>query len=225
MKKILVLLFTLLLLLSACTTKKNEEREKESIDNNSVNRVIDGNDLSGRDYIDLLKNYVVRYKDTNNTTDNADFNAFLDKVFVESMEEDYLNMHYNVIDYAKYGISKPEVSIGELEYSDDPDISDYVALIEELQAFDYDSLSYRQQYDYEVLEYSLLETIASTMYSKYDQLLTGGTDILNNISTNLEEFTFYDAEALDDYMILLQDVDRYIEDVYSLTAKQAENGL
>ena len=226
MKKLLAILMVMLIVLSGCAKGSGDNgRNRDSIDNNNVNRVVNGNDLSGKDYIDLLKNYVVRYKNKENTTDNKEFDEFLDQIFIEGMEADYLSMHYTVIDYKSYGIEKPELTVGSVEYADDPDISDYVDQIERLQSFDYDSLSYRQQYDYEVLEYSLLETLAGTMYSKYDQLFTGGTDTFSNIITNFDEFIFYDKEMVDDYMVLLADVDRYIEDCYTYTAKQAENGL
>ena len=225
MKKIITLLLALLLLLSACTKEVEPGRTKEKIDNNNVNRVIDGNSLSGKDYIDLLKNFVVRHKEKDNTVDNEEFDKFLDQIFIETMESDYLGMNYKVIDYRAYGIEKPELTIGELVYCDDPDVSVYVDQMERLQNFDYDSLSYRQQYDYEILEYSLLETLAMTMYEKYSQLFTGGSDILADIVTNFDEFIFYDKEKLDDYMVLLADVDRYIYDAYDYTASQAEDGL
>ena len=163
MKKIIALIMVLLVTLSGCTSEKKSERSADKIDNNAVNRVINGNDLSGKDYIDLLKNYVVRVKDQSRTEDNEEFDKFLDEIFIEGMEADYLTMHYNVIDYRSYGIEKPELTVGELEYSDDPDISDLVDQMERLQEFDFDSLSYRQQYDYECLEYSLLESMAASV--------------------------------------------------------------
>lgn len=225
MKRLLVVLLSLLLLLSACTNNKTLTRNKETIDNNNVNRIVDGENLSGKDFINLLKNYTVRYKTSENVDDNEEFDSFLDDIFVETMEDDYLNMHYTLIDYKAYGVEKPELTIGEVEYSDDPDISDLLDQIYRLQAFDFDSLSYRQQYDYEILEYSLIESLASTMYSKYDQLFTGGTDILSNLVTNFDEFVFHNQEEVEDYLVLLSDTDRYVNDAYVYTSKQAQNGL
>ena len=230
MKKLLVFVIVLLLLLSGCTPKDNNNntarptREKEAIDNNAVNRVVNGNELSGKDYIDLLKNFTVRYKNKENTVDNEEFNEFLDDIFKEILNADYLTCHYTVIDYRKYDIEKPELSFGEVAY-DDADISGYVDQMERLQSVDYDSLSYRQQYDYEMMEYSLLETISSAKYAKYDQAFTGGSDVLADIITNCDEFIFYDKEKVDDYMVLLGDVDRYINDLLEVVDKQANDGL
>ncbi|MBR3228363.1 MAG: DUF885 family protein [Erysipelotrichaceae bacterium] len=225
MKRIIALIMVLLVTLSGCASEKKNEWSSDKIDNNAVNRVVNGNDLTGKDYIDLLKNYIVRVKDQSRTEDNEEFDKFLDEIFIEGMEADYLTMHYNVIDYKSYGITKPELTVGELEYSNDPDISELVDQMERLQKFDFDSLSYRQQYDYECLEYSLLESMAATCYEKYDQLFTGGTDILSNLVTNFDGFIFYDKEMVDDYMVLLADLDRYIDDALEYTARQAEDGL
>lgn len=230
MKKLLVFIIVLLLLLSACTPKDNNNnatrptREKVAIDNNAVNRVVNGNELSGKDYIDLLKNFTVRYKNKENTVDNKEFDEFLDDIFKETLSLDYFTCHFTVIDYRKYDIEKPELSFGEVSY-DDADVSGYVDQMERLQSFDYDSLSYRQQYDYEMLEYSLLETISSAKYSKYNQSFTMGGDILADIITSYDEFIFYDKEKVDDYMVLIGDVDRYINDLLEVVAKQANDGL
>ena len=50
--------------------------------------------------------------------DKADeeFEAFLDKYVKESLGEDYLSMHFTVKDYKAFGIEKPEVTLGEIEF-------------------------------------------------------------------------------------------------------------
>lgn len=228
MKKLLVFGLVLLLLLSGCKPTGNNTdrptRVKETIDNNNVNRVVNGNELSAKEYIDLLKNFTVRYKNKENTVDNEEFDEFLDEIFKETLNSDYFHCHFTVINYRDYGIEKPELTFGEVSY-DDTDISGWVDQMERLQSFDYDSLSYRQQYDYEMLEYSLLETLASAKYSKYSLAFTSGSDVLADIITSYDEFTFYDKERVDDYMVLVADIDRYIYDLLDVVDKQAADGL
>jgi uncharacterized protein (DUF885 family) len=211
MKKILVLMLSALLLLSGCTSKDPTPKEVE--------------DDPGVVYIDQLKNFEVRKKNVNNTVDDPEFDKFLDEVFVYFMESDYLTMHFNVIDYQKYGIEKPELSVGTVDYDDDSGQEDYEKMLEELEAFDFDKLSYRQQYDYESLKYSLLETIASTYYSHYQPLFNSSSDILGNLITNFTEFVFRSKTDIDDYLVLLADVDRYLDDCLTYTARQAEDGV
>ena len=190
MKKFIVSLFCILILTS-CTQKKQDDVKYKDI---------------ATEYIELLKNYQTREKSTANA-DNPDFDAFLDKVFVEAMESDYIGMHYNVIDYKKYGIEKPPVDLGEIKYGFDEENYTYMLdQLKELQGFDYNSLSYRQQYDYEALEYSLYETLALYGYYQYNFLFSSGSCLPENIISNFTDFTFYDEESIEDYLTCLKDV-------------------
>ena len=44
---------------------------------------------------------------------NADFDQFMKDEFIELMESDYISLHFALKDYEKYGITKPEPTIGE----------------------------------------------------------------------------------------------------------------
>ena len=91
MRKALTLMFVLLMLTSCAGRKRKSRTVDEEHD--------------GKTYIALIESYQPRKKNVSNTVNDAKFEAFLDKVFVESMESDYMTMHFNVIDYKKYGIA------------------------------------------------------------------------------------------------------------------------
>ena len=207
-KTITILLITFLLF--GCF-KKQDKEDKTTKD--------------GLFYINEIKNYKVKEKNINNTIDNKEFEEYLDSIFINSVTDSYLYMHSNIRDYKKLGISKPEVKWGDLEYSDEADSLEYIEELEKLRKFDYNSLSYRQQFDYDLYEYSLLETIASAFYEKYDLLYSSGTDILSGLAVTLDEFKLYDEESIQDYLILLKDVDKYLDDSLAYTKAQADNGL
>ena len=214
MKKVLTVILIALLLVS-CTAKK---------DDNSNNDI-------GKKYIELIKNYQPRDKKVADSStaiennDNPEFDAFLDKVFAEAMESDYMNMHFNVIDYKSFNIEKPPVDLGELKYGFDEENFNYMEeQLKELQSFDFDSLSYRQQYDYEALEYSLYETLALYGYYQYNFLFSSGSCLPENIISNFTDFTFYDEESIEDYLTCLKDVDRYFDDALKYTEEQSKDG-
>ena len=208
MKKFIVSLFCILILTS-CTQKKQDDVKYKDI---------------ATEYIELLKNYQTREKSTANA-DNPDFDAFLDKVFVEAMESDYIGMHYNVIDYKKYGIEKPPVDLGEIKYGFDEENYTYMSdQLKELQGFDYTSLSHRQQYDYEALEYSLYETLATYPFYKYSFLFSSGSNLAENLISNFTDYTFYDEESIEDYLTCLADVDRLFDDALTYTRLQSKDG-
>ncbi|MBQ1533762.1 MAG: hypothetical protein IIZ64_02970, partial [Erysipelotrichaceae bacterium] len=88
MKRFLIVLLTVLLL-ATCTACKGGKKTTPAD--------------TGTDYLELIRTYESREKNPAQTTDDPEFDAFLDKVFAEGMEADFLTMHFNVIDYSKYG--------------------------------------------------------------------------------------------------------------------------
>ena len=127
MKRFLIVLLTVLLL-ATCTACKGGKKTNPAD--------------TGTDYLELLRTYESREKNLSQTEDNPEFDAFLDKVFAEGMESDFMTMHFSVIDYKKYGIEKPPVDLGEVKYGFDEENYQYMEdQLKELQSFDYDKLS------------------------------------------------------------------------------------
>ena len=179
MKKILLLLLTALLLVSC--TRKEEKPEIEY-------------ERDPLFYIEKLKNFTPRKKNISNTVDNEEFNEFLDRFFVESYEDSFMHMHFNVNDYRSFGIEKPPVDLGEVKYALDEENFDYYAgMLDEMAKFDFDSLSYLQQIDYENIEYSNYETLADMCYYRFKFILNSSDNAVDNLFVLFSDYTFYDA--------------------------------
>ena len=177
------------------------------------------------DFLSELKNYKAREKNSDKE-DNDKFDAFLDLVFDDLVSENYLYMHFNVADYKTLGIEKPEVSLGNIVYGiDNEEFDETKKLLNELLLFDYDDLSIRQQYDYDLLHYSLLESLCSLYYAKYTLLFSNANQFSSNLVVNLVEFPIYDKESEEDLLTILKLVPDYIEQAIEYTKKQAEDGL
>lgn len=180
---------------------------------------------SDSEYLNQLKNYEVREKNST-LDDNAEFDAYLDTIFDELVSDNYLYMHFNVADYKAMGIEKPEVGFGHLVYGlDEEEFNKTEKQLEDLLAFDYDSLSLRQQYDYDLLHYSLLETLAGLYYSKYDLIFSSASQFSDGIVTNLMEFAMYDEESEEDFLVVLKDVPNYINEAIEYSKQQSNDGL
>ena len=61
----------------------------------------------------LSMNPWAAYADSSKSS--SDFDAFLTSEFVAMNEEDYTTMHYNVVNYKAYDITKPEANIGTIK--------------------------------------------------------------------------------------------------------------
>ena len=180
---------------------------------------------SDSEYLNQLKNYEVREKNST-LDDNAEFDAYLDTIFDELVSDNYLYMHFNVADYKAMGIEKPEVGFGHLVYGlDEEEFNETEKQLEDLLAFDYDSLSLRQQYDYDLLHYSLLETLCGLEYSKYNLIFSSASQFSDGIVTNLMEFAMYDEESEEDFLVVLKDVSNYINEAIEYSKQQSNDGL
>lgn len=176
-------------------------------------------------YLTQLKNYQVREKNST-LDDNAEFDAYLDTIFDEIVSDNYLYMHFNVADYKTMGIEKPEVGFGHIVYGvDEEEFNKTKKQLEDLLAFDYDSLSLRQQYDYDLLHYSLLETLCGLEYSKYNLIFSSSSQFSDGIVTNLMEFAIYDEESEEDFLVVLKDVPNYINEAIEYSKQQSNDGL
>lgn len=176
-------------------------------------------------YLTQLKNYEVREKNST-LDDNKDFDLFLDTIFDELVSDNYLYMHFNVADYKAMGIEKPEVGFGHIVYGvDQEEFNKTEKQLEDLLAFDYDSLSLRQQYDYDLLHYSLLETLCGLEYSKYNLIFSSSSQFCDGIVTNLMEFAMYDEESEEDFLAVLKDVPNYINEAIEYSKQQSNDGL
>ena len=176
-------------------------------------------------YLTQLKNYEVREKNST-LDDNKDFDLFLDTIFDELVSDNYLYMHFNVADYKAMGIEKPEVGFGHIVYGvDEEEFNKTEKQLEDLLAFDYDKLSLRQQYDYDLLHYSLLETLCGLEYSKYNLIFSSSSQFSDGIVTNLMEFAIYDEESEEDFLVVLKDVPNYINEAIEYSKQQSNDGL
>ena len=163
MKKLLSISLVLLLLVGCSSS--NYKKTDDSINQEVTSFDINDSTLSGAYFLKLLKNYNVKEKNSTKE-DNEEFDAFLDEVFNQITTSNYLYMHSNVTDYKTMGLTKPEVTWGDINYGLDIDeITIMIDQYNKLMSFDYDSLSLRQQYDYDTFKYSLLESLCGIFFA------------------------------------------------------------
>lgn len=217
MKKLFTILVYLLLVACTATTNPNPSTTPEQTAFKTVS--------DPYSYVEKLKNYEGYDHRDDDIADNAEFDAYLTDLFVETLESDYMNMHFSIEDYKAFGITKPELTLGEMNYDFVSSIADIQEDLDELKQFDYNSLSYRQQIDYEALEYSLLESQAMLAYGQYPLLFDANTSIHSNLITNFSEFVFRNLEDVEDYLGVLADVDRYLDEAIKYTQVQANMGI
>lgn len=153
------------------------------------------------------------------------FAEFLEEEYKETLEEDYMTLHYSLRDYKSHGIEKPELNIGKVSWDDyESDKKELEDTLAELQKFDYDALSEEHKHDYETYEFYLENLIALNSFPMFDFWFLPSTGVTDNLLTNFTEYVFYEKQDFDDYLEVLATVPEYIDGALDVTKRQAAEG-
>lgn len=157
--------------------------------------------------------------------DNQGFQAFMESEWKESVEKDYLTMHFSVKDYRKMSLTKPEVTLGNMSYKEiEKELEESKASLKKLREFDFDLLNETEQHDYLVYEEYLECLIGLDSYPDMMEMFRPITGTLTNVKEIFEDFPLYSAEDIDDYITLIDDYPRLIDEMIDFTEQQAEKG-
>ena len=155
-----------------------------------------------------------------------EFEEFLTEEYIETISSDALSLHYSLKDPSVYGIEKPELTLGEI---DDESIAEgeqeIREVLEKLEEFNPDDLTERQKDDWNMLHEYLEIQIQFEGLSYYQNLFSPAQSVTDALITNFTEFKFYDEEDVQDYLVLLADVPRYLQECLEFTQKQVQMGL
>ncbi len=162
------------------------------------------------------------------TEENAQaaFDAFLEELFVEELEDNILNLHYTVANPKKYGITKYSLELGDFsEESYLESEEDAKERLQELQAFDYESLSGEQRNIYDLLQEMLEFNTSTTGFYLYEEPLSPTSGVQSQLPILLAEYIFRSSKDVEDYLGALKNVSTYFEDMINFEKKKAEAGL
>ena len=201
MKKLLIIILSVFMLFtSGCNKKNNNGGNDPVIDNNIETEV-------QKRFDELQKQW-----------------------FREDMEADYANLHFSIVEPAKYGIQDVEVTLGEVSYDlteeDQKSLDDLKARLEKLKEFKLEDLTPDQQIMYQCMQYSFDLSIKFYETEKdYTFAFTPNSGYNNNLITVFTEFDFRKEQDFRDYITLLKDTGRFIDQCIEYTRRQAADGI
>ncbi len=153
------------------------------------------------------------------------FNELMKQWFIEDMSSDYLSLHFAVNDPAKYGIENVEVSLGDVELTDEviKSVDDRLATLE---GYDTSKLSDDQLVTYKTLLAGLkMDSDYYHVEDDYGFAFTPNSGVNNNLVTNYTEFEIRCEQDIKDLITLIIDSERYINECIELTKQQAQEGI
>lgn len=162
------------------------------------------------------------------TTPDADFDTFLENLFIEEMTDNTLNLHFTLKDPEGYGIEAFEPTLGDFSDRDFSNTEDEWADIEEtfadLKSFNYRKLDAKQQLTYDIL-YHYIEQELSIKDCDYQATLFGQvTGVQSNMPLNMSLYEFYSAKDVDDYLVLMDQLDDYFDYCLDYEAFRTDEG-
>lgn len=157
---------------------------------------------------------------------NESFNEFTNHIFINEITANGLNLHYTLSEPDAYGIEDYSVSLGELSTSG---LHKSYAKLENyekvLNGFRYKSLTKDQQLTYDILDYYFTTELSASDLSLYTELLSPVIGTQAQLPVLFAEYTFSDRDDVENYFLLLSQLDRYYESILDFEKEKSNEGL
>ncbi len=156
------------------------------------------------------------------------FDTYLQESFEESVTDDTVTLHYSIAHPENYGITPPEVTLGEFDISEEAmaeEVAEIKEEMAELKAFDYELLTDDQQLTYDIL-IDLLETNLLSYDNPYlYEPFAYTSGLQSNLPITMSEYTFYDEDDVKDYIALLNLIPDYYQQCLDFEKIKSEKGF
>ena len=158
--------------------------------------------------------------------ENEQFEQFLTNTFKQWVASDSISLHYSLTDPKSYGIETISPTFGSYgEASFQENIAELLKIQKQLSSFSYETLSARQQEDYDILSYYINESLEGNPYLYYETVFSPVIGLQAQLPILLAEYRLETKEDIEHYLALLSDLDRYLKQLLSFEQVKAEKGL
>ncbi len=154
-----------------------------------------------------------------------EFSDHLYDEWKETVESDYLTMHSSVYDWRELGLTKPEVTFGDISVDSFRETVSYAEeALEKLHEFDIEKLDETEWHDYMAFEAYLENSIDMYSYPEFQFMFRPFTGYLINVIDYFADFMFYEKQDVEDYLTLIEELPSYIDQMKKFTEAQAKEG-
>ena len=154
-----------------------------------------------------------------------EFSDHLYDEWKETVESDYLTMHSSVYDWRELGLTKPEVTFGDVSLDSFRETVSYAEeALEKLHEFDIEELDETEWHDYMAFEAYLENSIDMYSYPEFQFMFRPFTGYLINVIDYFADFMFYEKQDVEDYLTLIEELPSYIDQMKKFTEAQAKEG-
>ena len=155
-----------------------------------------------------------------------EFSDHLYDEWKETVESDHLTMHSSVYDWRELGLTKPEVTFGDVSLDSFKETVSYAEeALEKLHEFDPEELDETEWHDYMAFEAYLENSIDMYSYPEFQFMFRPFTGYLINVMDYFADFMFYEKQDVEDYLALIEELPSYIDQMKEFTEAQAKEGF
>lgn len=163
---------------------------------------------------------------SSNRSPQSTFDTFLDKMFLQEITENTINLHFTLAHPEKAGIRNYTVTLGNLSHKTFTDnnarTENYLNMMRQFSKSD---LSLKSQLTYDVLADYFQLQLDMAPFFLYEEPLSPSGGIHTQLPLLFEEYTFYDEGDIQDYLQLLSMVDDYFLQIIEFEKCKAAAGL
>jgi len=209
-----------------------ESDETESTGETTANTDIAGSIVTGDNGLTYPDHVAtadeIHPEHANGTVTGQEAKDLLAEVETEILNEacsDYVDAVLLFEDPEAMGIEVPEVGWGDYDVEDDP--SDYTKYLDRLYTIDRDSLDDSDGLCYDKLVYDLEEGLYSSYFTAFPYYVMCFNPLVgpqNDVLFILEVIEFTDKEDAENYLLVLEDIDRYYDEICEFEEQRAEYG-
>lgn len=156
----------------------------------------------------------------------SEFDSFTNRIFVDNVASNTLNLHYTLSDPGSYGIKGYKITLGRISLDA---INAAVEKIKnyqtELHRFTYSQLNKNQQLTYDILEYYFANELSSTNLILYAEALSPALGTQAQLPVLFAEYAFNREKDITDYLSLLSDTDEYFGSIIEFEKEKSKSGL
>lgn len=154
------------------------------------------------------------------------FDEYTEAIFKEEIAQNTINLHYTLAYPENYGITDYDISLGEFTMEDFEDSADELEKMKkELERFDRSRLNEEQKITYDLfMDYVDTELPVADLYL-YTELLSPLKGYQSSLPVLLAEYTFRKKQDIEDYLLLLEEIDDVFENIMVFEKAKADAGL
>lgn len=154
------------------------------------------------------------------------FDEMAERLFLEEITSNTMNLHFLLADPEAYGIEEYEVTLGSYTLEEvEESLEEMGQVKEELEGMEYRFLTKEQQITYETLDYYLDTELGGEDFLLYANPLSPTIGAQVELPLTFADYNFYDKQDVEDYLELLSQIDAYYGQIMDYERMKSKEGL